>query len=99
MPSPSIGMAHKPSAKVEPSGQPDVMGGVSDGPVQPPELRCCCGREDCVFLRHNCSILLSVERDVHTAAKMGQVCLVVTFLCSQLPLSALVVALCARCFL
>lgn len=39
---------------------------------QPAELRCCCGRDDCVFLRHNCSVLLSVERDVHTAAKMGQ---------------------------
>lgn len=39
------------------------------------EMRCCCGKEDCVFLRHNCSVLLSVERDVHVAAKMGQVCL------------------------
>ncbi|KAM7205416.1 myosin-11 [Naviculisporaceae sp. PSN 640] len=35
-------------------------------------MRCCCGREECVFLRHNCSVLLSVERDVHVAAKMGQ---------------------------
>ncbi|KAK4185497.1 hypothetical protein QBC35DRAFT_516887 [Podospora australis] len=39
---------------------------------QPEDLRCCCGREDCVFLRHNCSVLLTVERDVHAAAKMGQ---------------------------
>ncbi|KAK4214622.1 myosin-11 [Rhypophila decipiens] len=36
------------------------------------EMRCCCGKEECVFLRHNCSVLLSVERDVHVAAKMGQ---------------------------
>ncbi len=42
---------------------------------QSTDLRCCCGRDDCVFLRHNCSVLLTVERDVHTAAKMGQVCL------------------------
>ncbi|KAK3942893.1 myosin-11 [Diplogelasinospora grovesii] len=41
-------------------------------PSQPTALRCCCGREECVFLRHNCSVLASVERDVHTAAKMGQ---------------------------
>ncbi|KAK3395133.1 hypothetical protein B0H63DRAFT_64392 [Podospora didyma] len=40
--------------------------------AQPADLRCCCGRDECVFLRHNCSVLLSVERDVHTAAKMGQ---------------------------
>lgn len=49
--------------------------------VHPTELRCCCGREGCLFLRHNCSVLLSVERDVHAAAKMGQVCVLVTFLC------------------
>ena len=41
--------------------------------AQPPAMRCCCGREDCVYLRHNCTLLKSVERDVHTAAKMGQV--------------------------
>ncbi|KAL2756065.1 hypothetical protein ACRALDRAFT_2062685, partial [Sodiomyces alcalophilus JCM 7366] len=35
-------------------------------------LRCCCGRDECVFLHHNQSILDSVERDVHTAAKLGQ---------------------------
>lgn len=35
-------------------------------------LRCCCGRLDCVFLKHNCFVLESVEKDVHVAAKMGQ---------------------------
>ncbi|KAK0615129.1 hypothetical protein B0T17DRAFT_646604 [Bombardia bombarda] len=40
--------------------------------AEPGTLRCCCGGEDCVFLRHNCSVLMSVERDVHAAAKMGQ---------------------------
>jgi hypothetical protein len=39
----------------------------------PAPLRCCCGRDDCVFLRHNCTILEGVEKDVHNAAKMGQV--------------------------
>ncbi|KAI6361786.1 hypothetical protein MCOR25_006404 [Pyricularia grisea] len=39
------------------------------------KIQCCCGRPDCVFLKHNCSVLESVEKDVHTAAKMGQVLL------------------------
>ncbi|KAK4154070.1 hypothetical protein C8A00DRAFT_43120 [Chaetomidium leptoderma] len=43
---------------------------------QPGDLRCCCGNQDCVFLRHNCSVLSSVEQDVHTAARMGQTLLV-----------------------
>ncbi|KAK4096344.1 hypothetical protein N658DRAFT_511289 [Parathielavia hyrcaniae] len=46
------------------------MGAVATS--QPDDLRCCCGNEDCVFLKHNCSVLSSVERDVHTAARMGQ---------------------------
>ncbi|KAI1773582.1 hypothetical protein F4818DRAFT_449225 [Hypoxylon cercidicola] len=33
---------------------------------------CCCGSVECLFLRHNCSVLASVEKDVHTAARMGQ---------------------------
>lgn len=36
-------------------------------------LHCCCGSEECVLLRRNCSILESVEKDVHTAAQLGQV--------------------------
>jgi hypothetical protein len=39
----------------------------------PGDLHCCCGKEDCVYLVHNCSVLSSVERDVHAAARMGQV--------------------------
>ncbi|KAK4459709.1 hypothetical protein QBC42DRAFT_340134 [Cladorrhinum samala] len=49
----------------------DAMG-LADAAQQPGDIRCCCGREECVYLRHNCSVLLSVERDVHAAAKMGQ---------------------------
>lgn len=40
---------------------------------QPDALQCCCGKTDCVFLKHNCSVLDSVEKDVHTAARLGQV--------------------------
>lgn len=36
-------------------------------------LRCCCGRNDCVFLKHSCTVLETVEKDVHTAAKLGKV--------------------------
>lgn len=36
-------------------------------------LKCCCGSVECVLLRHNCSVLDSVEKDVYTAARMGQV--------------------------
>jgi len=50
----------------------------SDGPSPSssdvPPLRCCCGDLNCIVLRHNCSILESVEKDVHMAAKLGQVC-------------------------
>ncbi|KAI5458973.1 hypothetical protein BGZ63DRAFT_426287 [Mariannaea sp. PMI_226] len=35
-------------------------------------IQCCCGRIDCALLRKNCSILESVEKDVHTAAQLGQ---------------------------
>ncbi|KAK0643939.1 hypothetical protein B0T16DRAFT_416895 [Cercophora newfieldiana] len=66
-------MADTSSARYEAGARPrDVMGAVGAIAAQPAELRCCCGREECVFLRHNCTVLLSVERDVHTAAKMGQ---------------------------
>ncbi len=36
-------------------------------------LQCCCGQPDCVFLKHSCAVLEGVEKDVHTAAKLGQV--------------------------
>jgi hypothetical protein len=36
-------------------------------------MRCCCGRTDCVLLKKNSSILENVEKDVHTAAQLGQV--------------------------
>lgn len=45
-----------------------------EGEASPP-MKCCCGRVDCVFLKHNYAVLDSVEREVHTAARMGQVSL------------------------
>lgn len=34
---------------------------------------CCCGNAACVFLKQNESALEGLERDVRTAAKLGQV--------------------------
>lgn len=42
-----------------------------------PPLQCCCGSADCVHLKKNCSILEAVEKDVHTAAQLGKVCVCV----------------------
>jgi hypothetical protein len=38
------------------------------------EMRCCCGKQDCVFLKRNYAVLDTLENDVHNAARMGQVC-------------------------
>ena len=36
-------------------------------------LKCCCGRPACAYLNHNNATLESLEKDVQTAAKLGQV--------------------------
>ena len=36
-------------------------------------LSCCCGRSDCAYLHHNNIALSGLERDVETAARLGQV--------------------------
>jgi hypothetical protein len=36
-------------------------------------LRCCCGRDDCAFLQHNNMALEGLEKDLATAARLGQV--------------------------
>jgi hypothetical protein len=38
-----------------------------------PDLHCCCGRTDCAYLKHNCNALDDLEKEVHTAAQLGQV--------------------------
>ena len=38
-----------------------------------PTLRCCCGRDDCALLEHNNVALEGLEKDLETAAKLGQV--------------------------
>lgn len=44
---------------------------MANEPLAP--LRCCCGRTECIFLQHNCTVLESVENDVRIAARLGQV--------------------------
>jgi hypothetical protein len=36
-------------------------------------LRCCCGRDDCALLEHNNVALEGLEKDLETAARLGQV--------------------------
>lgn len=39
----------------------------------PATLRCCCGRDDCTLLERNHVALEGVEKDLETAARLGQV--------------------------
>lgn len=39
----------------------------------PATLRCCCGRDDCALLEHNNVALEGLEKDLETAARLGQV--------------------------
>ncbi|KAL5324214.1 hypothetical protein ACEPPN_008758 [Leptodophora sp. 'Broadleaf-Isolate-01'] len=41
-----------------------------------PTLRCCCGRTDCAYLKHNRVALDDLEKEVRTAASLGQALLV-----------------------
>ncbi|RFU33310.1 hypothetical protein B7463_g2981, partial [Scytalidium lignicola] len=44
--------------------------------VTTPSLKCCCGRADCVYLTHSCSALEDLERELRTAAQLGQALLI-----------------------
>lgn len=55
----------------------DCLPMVMEGSSRPPKssiLQCCCGRTDCPYLAHTGTLLEGLERDVHTAAQLGQVC-------------------------
>ena len=43
-------------------------------PVGRPNLACCCGRTSCAYLSHNNAALDDLEKDLRTAAQLGQVC-------------------------
>lgn len=49
---------------------------IKDDSISRPQgspLRCCCGRQSCAYLEHNTAALEGLERDVRTAAQLGQV--------------------------
>ena len=37
------------------------------------KLLCCCGRPECIYLENNNAVLGGIERDLETAARLGQV--------------------------
>lgn len=37
-------------------------------------MRCCCGKDECAYLEHNHASLRGLEKDLETAARLGQVC-------------------------
>ncbi|KAJ6084509.1 hypothetical protein N7486_011309 [Penicillium sp. IBT 16267x] len=49
-------------------------------PRAPTSLRCCCGRDDCALLEHNNVALEGLEKDLETAAKLGQYWVLLCFL-------------------
>ena len=53
-------------------GQSETAYDLSSIPVQ--RSICCCGNEACAYLRHNQDALEGLEKDVRTAARLGQVC-------------------------
>ncbi|KAK8024312.1 hypothetical protein PG993_012378 [Apiospora rasikravindrae] len=53
------------------AGRLDVLN-TSQPDREIPPMRCCCGDLECSVLRHNSTVLDSVEKDVHLAASVGQ---------------------------
>lgn len=49
-------------------------------PANPQTLTCCCGRPECAYILHNNAALDDLERNIHTAAQLGQVRRVAAFL-------------------
>ena len=45
----------------------------SDASSSMASLDCCCGRAECAYLKHNNQALDGLERNVQTAAQLGQV--------------------------
>jgi hypothetical protein len=56
-----------------PTAQPEIVPGIPTYSNAPANLRCCCGRQDCALLEHNSLALEGLEKDLATAARLGQV--------------------------
>lgn len=50
-------------------------------PINNDGIRCCCGQAECAFLRENQLALEAVEKDLDTAARLGQVSCILWFFC------------------
>ncbi|RAK77129.1 uncharacterized protein BO72DRAFT_378355 [Aspergillus fijiensis CBS 313.89] len=51
---------------------PSIPAHPASAHVSTTDLQCCCGRNDCAFLLHNHLALEGLEKDLATAAKLGQ---------------------------
>jgi hypothetical protein len=60
-----------------------LIGRIPVGCSTTSNLKCCCGRTDCAYLKYNCSALDDLEKEVRKAGQLGQVR---PFLCSLVPL-------------
>jgi hypothetical protein len=66
------GQPHDPVAVGAGHHEPSIPNEAHDGH---PPLQCCCGRLDCAYLKHNNAALEDLEKDLATAARLGQVSL------------------------
>ncbi|KAJ5109738.1 hypothetical protein N7532_002383 [Penicillium argentinense] len=66
-------MDSAPHSDTPPVGNPPVAARAGIPTYSTPTtLRCCCGRLDCALLEHNTVALEGVEKDLETAARLGQ---------------------------
>jgi hypothetical protein len=63
------------------------IGRIPTGCSETANLRCCCGRTDCAYLKHNSSALDDLEKEVRKAGQLGQVRSFLCSLCATLRLS------------
>ena len=64
----------RPSANTPSNAEFAQLGpGIPTYSSAPADLRCCCGRPDCALLEHNSVALEGLEKDLATAARLGQV--------------------------
>lgn len=66
---------HDISALLASTSSPSIPARVAN------DLTCCCGRRDCAYLLHNNAALDGLERNLHTAAQLGQVRILGLFAC------------------
>ena len=68
-------MAHSSGIEATASALDSLLSQSSQGMQAGPESssKCCCGRPECAYLQHNNVALRGLEKDLHSAAQIGQV--------------------------